>query len=156
MSILLALVSTPTPTPEIVKETLQTIVQPVAQTPAVVLQLAALVTTFGAGLVISLFHLTAKLKIKWLDGNVNRVLALVLGVGMGLTSAYAQGNLTWNQQGLVVAFVATAMSLFGQGTTFNVYKFLTSLTSVTTTVGTVITQELATEAASENPPVFPA
>lgn len=155
MSVLLALVSTPTPIPEVIKETLQPIVQPVAQTPAVVLQLAALATTFAAGLVVSLFHLIGKLKIKWLDGNVNRVLALVLGVGTGLAATFAQGDLKWDQQGIVVAVVATAMSLFGQGTTFNVFKFLNALTATTTTVDTAIKTELATEAASEEAPVFP-
>lgn len=152
MSTLLAVLATPTPSPTVIKETLQTIVQPVVQTPAVVLQLAALATTFGAGAVISLFHLIGKLKIKWLDGNVNRVLALVLGVGTGVVSTFAQGDLKMDEQGLVVVFIATAMSLFGQGTTFNVFKFLQELSTSTTTISGAVSQELATETASPEAP----
>lgn len=148
MSVLVAAVQTVAPVAPVVKEVVtNNITQPVAQTPAVVMQLAALVSTYGAGLVVSLFHIIGKLKIKWLDGNVNRVLALILGVGIGLTSAYVQGGLSLNVHGLVVAVISTAMALFGQGTTFNVFQFLGELNSTTKTVSNSVSQELAADAA---------
>lgn len=132
--------------------TLQPVVQPVAQTPAVTLQLIALGATAVVALAVSLFHQALAAKVVWLKDNANRIITAVYTVGIALVAAYSQGKLKLDTTGYYTMVVSFAVALATALGRYNlVFKFFTELSSVASTVSTQTNQVLATETAPAEP-----
>lgn len=122
---LAAVVATPSPSPEVIKQTFTTVVP--AQVPAVVVQAAQLAGMFVAALVLSFAHrvvewLTAKEK-GW-GPKVNTLVATGYSVGVGLVGTATMGQLGTDVSALVALALNTFPALTG---TFWTYALRTKL-----------------------------
>lgn len=144
-------VATPTPSPTVIKETLQTVVQPVAQTPDVVVQLAAVLGTAVAALVISLFHQIASSKVAWLRDNVNRLVVALYTVGVGLVSAFSQGQLHWDATGVVTSLLMVSVAVATALGRYQLFQFVATLVKRGSKVSSDVEAALATDVPDETP-----
>lgn len=133
MSLLLAALTAvtstplPTPSPQIIKETLQPVVQQVATTPAPVLELFQLLAVAGAGIVTSFVH--QMLERGKLKSNINRLILAFYSTAGALGTAYLTGHLGWTVEDATVALTAFVTVLGSATGRYEVWKFLTSLMS---------------------------
>ncbi len=150
MSVLMAVAATvqatPLPSPQVVKETLQPIIQQSPEIPASVVQLSQLLAVAGAGALTSLLHqLIERGK---LSSNLNRLLFAIYGGLAGVAFAFLTGEWKLDATSVTVALTGVATFLTSSQGRYEVWKALQTLLSQSAPLAAPEEPVVATEASA--------
>ena len=148
--VLAAIVATPLPTvvpsPTVIKETLQTVVQPV--TPPVVIQAAQLASYVAGVAVIGLFHQLVE-RGKW-SGQLNRILVALYSAGASVFAAFQAGQLHLDVAGGVTVAAAFLIALGTAMGRYELFNFVVGLWTSASKLAKPAQQALATDTTPTN------